>query len=127
MSNSFEEALLNIDVFCSVLVKKIMGGEEARVEPEPIEKMLRKKHTVEVYGRCGCEEPLIDIFEDEKNVKVLIQHLFRGREIEIHPNKDCVEIWINRSQKIKLPLDPSDLNKTAIKWGSQFLEIIIQK
>ncbi|MEM1607185.1 MAG: hypothetical protein QXW55_03155 [Candidatus Bathyarchaeia archaeon] len=127
MGNSFEEALSNIDVFCSVLVRKMMEDKEPQVEPEPIEKMLRKKCAVKVYGNYGWEEPLIDIFEDEKQLKILMRCPFKGQEIELRPNDDGVDVWVSKSQKIKLPIDPLNLNKTTIRWNSQFLEITVRK
>lgn len=127
MGNNFEEALSNIDVFCSVLVRKMMEDKGLQVEPEPIEKMLRKKCSVEVYGNYGWEEPLVDIFEDDKQVKVLMRCPFKGQEVKLHPNKDSVEVWISKSQKIKLLINPPDLNKTTIRLRSQFLEITMQK
>lgn len=128
MGNSFEEALSNINVFCSVLVKKIIGDEEPQIKPEPIESMLKKKYTVEVYGDLDkWEEPLVDVFEDEKQVKILMRFSFGGQEIEFHPCEDYVEIWVNKGQRFKLPIDPPNMNKTTVKCSNQVLEIIVQK
>lgn len=127
MGNSFEEALSNINVFCSVLVRKIIEGEETQIKPELIENMLRRKYTVEIYEDCREEEPLVDVFEDEKKVRILVRCSCKEQEIEFHPHEDCTEIWIGRKQKIKLPIDPPDMNKTTVKCNNQILEIIIRK
>ncbi|MEM3174247.1 MAG: hypothetical protein QXU02_05085, partial [Candidatus Bathyarchaeia archaeon] len=63
MENDFEEALSNIDAFCRVLAKKIAENEEADLEPELIENLLRRKYVAEVYDGClEWDRPLIDVF-----------------------------------------------------------------
>lgn len=128
MSSSFEEALSNIDIFCSVLVKKIIEDEEPKVKPEPIENLLRKKHGIEIYRdfRRG-EEPLIDIFEDEGQVKVLMQCSHVKHEVRLDPCGGYMEIWEGGGRKAKIPIKSSDANKTAIRWNNNVLEIIIEK
>ncbi|MBS7606935.1 hypothetical protein KEJ14_03730 [Candidatus Bathyarchaeota archaeon] len=127
MGNSFEEALSNINVFCSVLVRKIIEGEETQIKPELIENMLRRKYTVEIYRDYGEEESLVDVFEDEKKVKILVRCSCKEREIEFHPHKYYTEIWIGKNQKIRLPIDPPDMNKTTVRCNNQILEITIRK
>jgi hypothetical protein len=70
MVNNFEEALLNIDVFCKVLVKKMIE-EEPHLKPEPIENLLKRKYLIEGEDYSLEDDVLVDIFEDERQVRIL--------------------------------------------------------
>ncbi|MCX8171474.1 MAG: hypothetical protein N3E47_05850 [Candidatus Bathyarchaeota archaeon] len=125
MGDSFEEALSNIDVFCSVLVRKMIEDKEPQIKPEPIENILRKKFIVR-DGGFEWKEPLIDVFEDEKQMRILMQFSSGGEKVELHPREDCMEIWVGKNQRIKLTIDP-DTDKTTVKWANRVLEITVQK
>lgn len=126
--NNFEDALANIDVFCKVLVRKMIEDEDCSAEPEPIENLLRKKYAVEIYEDYDwLKEPLIDIFENGEQIKILIQHQCKNREISIHPYEDHMELWVGESGKIKLPMERLDINDAAIKCNNQTIEITILK
>ncbi|MEM1582540.1 MAG: hypothetical protein QXK89_08545 [Candidatus Bathyarchaeia archaeon] len=129
MNNNFEEALLNIDAFCRVLVRKMVENGEPYSEPEPIEKLLRKKYSVEVCkDYLSWKEPLIDVFEDEKQIKILAYCSCKNQDVKFNPGVGCTELWIGKNQRIELPVVISNTYKTtAIKCNNQTLEIIIQK
>ncbi|MEA2090432.1 MAG: hypothetical protein U9O89_06740, partial [Thermoproteota archaeon] len=82
----FEEALRNIDVFCRILVKKIVEDDDCsqNIVVEPIEKLVRSKYIIEESPESlpptkylipipQAEEALIDVFEDESCVKIFFQ------------------------------------------------------
>ncbi|MEM2321517.1 MAG: hypothetical protein QXS79_06545 [Candidatus Bathyarchaeia archaeon] len=128
-SNDFEEALMNIEAFCKVLVDKISGVGKSRVKPEPIERLLRKKAVVEVYrGDVEGREPLIDFFEDEKQCKILaLMWPLSNNDVVLNSNIDFTEIMIGKCLKIKIPNRAIDTNKIHINNKSWTLEIIIEK
>lgn len=116
--DDLEEALRNIDIFCRVLVKKIVESEnepENNVIIEPIEKLLRRKYIIEEHLEPNplakhliplpqVEEPLIDIFEDDKYVKVLMQCRCRDQKVTIHTDVDGLEICTEECRKLNLPV-----------------------
>ena len=82
----FEEALRNIDIFCRILVKKMVEDEDCSqdIVVEPIANLLRRKYIIEenleskpltkyLIPLPQAEEPLIDVFEDENYVKIFLQ------------------------------------------------------
>ena len=128
MNNNFEEALSNIDVFCSVLVRKMIEDVEPQIKPEIIENLLRRKYVIEIYRDNGqIEKPPIDVFEDENQVKIFVHRACIKQEVRFNPCRDYTEIWIGENQKIRLPIDPPNINKTTIKLNNHILEITIQK
>lgn len=128
MENDFEEALLNIDAFCRVLAKKIAENEEVDLEPELIENLLRRKYVVEVYDeRLEQDGPLIDVFEDEKQIKILVQCSRSEDEIVFNSGDWGTEILIGKWQRIVLPIEHLDTSKVMVRFGNQIMEMIIQK
>ncbi|MBS7625219.1 hypothetical protein KEJ29_06565 [Candidatus Bathyarchaeota archaeon] len=128
MENDFEEALSNIDAFCRVLAKKIAENEEADLEPELIENLLRRKYVVEVYDGClEWDRPLIDVFEDEKQIKILIQCSRNEDEILFNSGDWGTEILIGKWQRIVLPIEHLDTSKVTVRFRNQLMEITIQK
>jgi hypothetical protein len=126
--NNFEEALSNIDVFCKVLVRKMIDDENCHAEPESIENLLRRKYAIEIYKNYEwLRKPLIDIFEDEEQIKILMQYQRKNREITIHPNEDYAEIWVGEDEKITLPVKRLDINNVIVKCNNQAIEITILK
>ena len=102
----FEEALQNIDIFCKVLVSKML---EDPAEPghnifiEPMEKLLLRKQAVEQLSDSSstakslislplAEEPLIDVFEDDSRVKILMECHCKDQKVTVHTGADDIEI-----------------------------------
>lgn len=101
--DDFEEALRNIDVFCRILVKKLVDNEDSNIVVEPIEKLLYRKNIVDTQAEPNpsskhlislpqAEEPLIDIFEDNNYVKVLMQCRCKDQKVTVHTAEDGLEI-----------------------------------
>ncbi|MCW1310019.1 MAG: hypothetical protein QXP04_04990, partial [Candidatus Nanoarchaeia archaeon] len=111
--DKLEEALQNIEVFCRVLVEKIVQyerGIESNVAVEPMEKLLREKYVIkedfrgkyltkksEMNLTSGfipapqIEEPLIDIFEEENRIKIIMQHNC-SEPIKVYPLKNGLKV-----------------------------------
>jgi len=130
--NDFEEALRNIDVFCKVLVKKMIEDEneaENKIVVEPIENLLQRKYVIEEHLESNplgrhliplpqVEEPLVDIFEDNNYVKVLVQCRCKDQKVtvltnmdgieicmkECHTDDEGIEVCTDRCQKLNLPV-----------------------
>jgi hypothetical protein len=130
---NFEEALRNIDGFCKVLVKKMpesMAEPENKTTAEPIENLLLKKSSANEPFETGTsnrqfiplqqiEEPLIDVFEEEDYIRILVQCRCREQQVtfyvrpdgiricreECHGDADGTEICVDSCQKINLRTD----------------------
>lgn len=130
MSNNVDEALKNIDVFCKVLVDKISGESKTYKRPEPIENLLKKKVTVEVCKEHALlEEPLVDFFEDEKQIKILVltQHL-PSNKLTLGSDSGHLEVRIGECLKIKIPSSSHfGIGKVDIERSSYTLEITLEK
>jgi len=102
-----DEALRNIDVFCRVLVKKLVDNENEQAETtslEPIENLLRKKYIVEEKTETAVsppapliplpqlDEPLIDVIEDVDHVKVLMQCRCKDEDTTVRADAEKIEI-----------------------------------
>lgn len=128
-NDNFEEVLTNIEVFCRVLVDKMSGVRKSYVRPEPIEKLLRKKAVIEVSERSAeGREPLIDLFEDEKHIRILalLQPPF-GNEVRFNSNNGFTEIVVGKYLKIKIPIKTVDISKIHVNNNNRTLEIMIEK
>jgi hypothetical protein len=102
--DDFEETLQNIDVFCKVLVQKMIDEEEKNnIIVEPMENLLQRKYVLEEHLESSplsknliplpqVEEPLIDVFEEDNYVKVLMQCRCKDQKVSIHPKIDGLEI-----------------------------------
>jgi hypothetical protein len=129
--DDFETALQNIDIFCKVLVKKIIGDEnepEKDFAIEPLENLIRRKYTFEEHLASSplsksliplpqADEPLIDVFEDDNYVRVLMQCRCRDQKVtvlpdvdglkickrECHLSVDGTEICTDKCQKLDIP------------------------
>jgi hypothetical protein len=123
MSN-FEEALQNIDGFCKVVVKKMPENTaevENKIVVEPIENPLPQKSTANgpFIPLSQIEEPLIDVFEEEDYLRILVQCHCREQQVtfyvrtdgiricreECHVNAAGTEECVDNCQKINLPTD----------------------
>jgi hypothetical protein len=112
--DKIEEALRNVDVFCRVLVRKMVDEEKGNVAVEPIEKLLFKKAVTEAQPKLNpleehliplphLEEPLIDVIEAEDNVEVLMQCRCNDEKVQIHSDANGLEICTDKCQKLELP------------------------
>lgn len=149
MSNDFEEALRNIDVFCKVLTKKLMeslkGEEEEPCEKnplEPMEKLLKRKyvfeekfesptvkHFIPLIPLPHIEEPLIDVFENENYVRVLMQCRCRDHKITVNKHDDGLQICVeNVCWKIDLPVEELQIENMVMRCNNnEALEVEIPK
>lgn len=154
--DDFEEALRNIDVFCKVLVRKMIKDEneaENKIVVEPIENLLQRKYVIEEHLESDplakhliplpqVEEPLIDIFEDDNYVKVLVQCRCKEQKVTVHTNmdgiqickKECyrddegIEVCTDRCQKLDLPVKDLQVENMIAKCSNNtVLEVEIPK
>jgi hypothetical protein len=101
--SGFEEALRNIEVFCRVLVKKIvrsLNEAETNVLVEPMEKLLRRKYLVEEAGfkrfvqPPQAEEPTMAIFGDGNCVKIFMpRYHIAKRLVSTEVRLTCRHLW----------------------------------
>jgi hypothetical protein len=152
--DSFEEALQNIDVFCKVLVKKIVDNEEnSNIVVEPIEKLLCRKYIIGEQSESNpssknliplphLEKPLIDVVEDENCLEVLMQCRCKDQKVTVHTDTDGLKICkeechtdtegtetcIDECQKLNLPVRHLQIkNVTSRCNNNQVLEVKIPK
>jgi hypothetical protein len=152
--DNFEEALRNIDTFCKVLVNKILEDEtESNIFVEPIENLLRRKYVIEEHVESNpsakhliplpqVEESLVDVFEDDEYVKVLVQCHCKEQKVTIHTESDGLEICkkecytdpegtevcTDKCQKLDLPVKNLQIeNMTAKCNNNQVFELDIPK
>lgn len=127
--NSLDETLLNIEVFCKVLADKISGLKKSHIKPEPIEKLLRRKVEVEVCGESpeGLE-PLIDILENEKEIKILalVKPSSKNRVV-VDVNGDFTEIVMGGYLRVKFPIKAIDASRISVNNIDWAFEITIEK
>lgn len=139
--DDLEKALENIDVFCKVLVEKLVDDEDKaeNIVPESIEKLLRTKHDAEetlepdpqvkhLIPLPHLDEPLIDILEDDKHIKILMQCRCKDQKITIHKDVDGLEICAKECRKLNLPVTSSQIENMISKCNNnQVLEVDIPK
>jgi hypothetical protein len=104
--SDFEEALRNIDIFCRTLVGKMIEDDaspENGITLEPMEKLLLRKYVIEEQSESSpiaknliplpqAEEPLIDVFEEDNYVKVLMQCRCREQKVSVHTDIDGIQV-----------------------------------
>jgi len=152
--NDFEEALRNIDIFCKVLVNKIVENEENNeITVEPIEHLVYKKYIISEQMESNpinrhliplpqLDEPLIDIFEEDNYVRILIQCRCKDQKVTLQPNidgleickKECHtdedgrEICVDKCQKLKVPVKELQIEEIRAKCNNnEVLEVTIPK
>lgn len=136
----FEEALRNIDIFCRILVKKIVEDEDCtqNIVVEPIENLLRRKYIIEEGQESktssGCliplpqaEEPLIDVFENEDCVKIFLQCHCRDQKVTILTDVNGLEICTQGCQKLNLPVKDLQVENMIVRCNNEVVEIDIPK
>ena len=137
---NFEEALRNIDIFCRTLVKKIVEDEDCsqKIAIEPIESLLRRKYIAEKNEPSSlakhliplphAEKPLIDVFEDDNNVRILIQCRCEDKKVKIHTDTDGLEICAEECGNLNLPVKHLQIeNMIARCINNEVFEIKIPK
>lgn len=137
---NLEEALRNIDVFCRTLVKKIVEDENSspKIVVEPIENLLRRKYIIEQHSESNplakhliplphVEKPLIDIFEDDKYVKILMKCRCKDQQVAIHTDTAGLEICTEKCGKLNLPTKHLQIENMIVKCNNEALEINIPK
>jgi len=146
LTESFEEGLRNIDVFLQTLVRKILESdsdtcsEESKIEP--IQDILRGKYIRKcTIGNCAesdalteymiplphAEERLVDVFEDDKYVKVLMENRCKNQEVEIHTHFDVLEICTEECVKLNMPTAHLQMENMIVTCNNETLEIRIPK
>lgn len=143
--DDFEEAIRNIDVFCKVLAKKLVESlkeEDSDNENpiEPMENLLRRKYVIEEKFEKNpavkhfiplphIEEPLIDVFEDENYVKVLMQCRCEEQQVALHKHDDDLQICLeNNCWKLNLPVEELQIKNIVMKCNNnKALEVEIPK
>ena len=139
MENS-EEGLRNIDVFLRTLVKKIAEHDDCYEtnKVEPIENLLRKKYIIEKHSKSNASakntiplpqtaEPLVDVFEDDKCVRILMQHRCNNEKVVIHTDADGLEICSKERRKLKIPMKHLQAENMIVRCNNEVLEINIPK
>jgi hypothetical protein len=99
------EALQSIDNFCRVLVKKTASDEperSAKGENAPSADAFSERirsyvpleaGSVAAYGtQTEVEEPLVDVFDEEEYVRILVQCRCREQEVTFHPSADGITV-----------------------------------
>jgi len=135
-----EEGLRNVDVFLRTLVKKIAEDDDCceTNKVEPIESLLRKKCAIEKHSESNpsakniiplpqTAEPLIDVFEDDKCVRILMQHHCNNEEAVIHTDADGLEICSRERRKLNMPMKHLQVENMIVRCNNEVLEINIPK
>jgi hypothetical protein len=146
---NFEEALQNMDDFCKVIIKKMpenAAEPENKFTVEPIKNELEADPSNRQFIPLSqVEEPLIDVFEEEDYLRILVQCRCREQQVTFYVRADGVRICreechVNASgavvcadicQKINLRTDLLQLENrlfvVAKCSNNQVLEAIIPK
>jgi hypothetical protein len=143
----FEEAIQNIDIFCRIVVEKMLENtnetpnETQTITPaiESMENLLRRKYIVEVNPEAKpsakpliplphLDDPLIDILEDDQFIKVLMQYRCKDQEVTIHKDPDGLQICTEKCRKINLPNKQLQIENMISKCNNnEIFEIDIPK
>ncbi len=120
---------------------------------EPMEKLLLRKYVIDEHSEPSplarslvplplAEEPLIDVFEDDNYVKILMQCRCKDQEVTVHTgtdeikickkecytNEEGAEICSDKCQKIDVPIKYLQIEDMTAKCSNNaVLEIDIPK
>lgn len=135
-----EEALRNIDVFCRTLVKKIAEDENytQNITVEPIENLLRKKNIAEEHSDPNplanhliplpnAEKPLIDVFEDDSYVRILMKCRCENQKVTVHTDAGNLRIRTEECGKLHLPIQNLQIENMTVRCNNEVLQISIPK
>jgi hypothetical protein len=108
------EALQTIDNFCKVLVKKttVEKAEKGnRKENKPLGQTSFEKtqwyRPLETSSAIGnivqpeSEEPLVDVFDEEDHIRILVQCRCREQQVTFHPSIDGITVCREECRKEK--------------------------
>ncbi|MCW3996755.1 MAG: hypothetical protein NWE98_11495 [Candidatus Bathyarchaeota archaeon] len=93
------DALENIDEFCKVLIKKAKDKPENVEAKHPDEKIFEKLSINIPYDpateinqnvKPEIEEPLVDVFDEGDQVRILVQCRCREQQVTFHPSSDGI-------------------------------------
>lgn len=137
---NLEEALRNIDIFCRTLVKKIVENEDCseNIAVEPIENLLRRKYIKETDQATSlakhlislphAEKPLIDVFEDDKYVRILMQCRCEDKKVKTHTDMDGLEICAEECGNLNIPVKHLQIENMITRChNNEIFEIKIPK
>ena len=106
------EALQNIDNFCKVIVRKTISDksqngvnrESATPENVILERAIldgqsKANSSMGYTLRQEFEEPLIDVFDEQDHVRILVQCRCREQQVTFHPSKDGITICREECRK----------------------------
>jgi len=94
------EALQSIDNFCKVLVKKTPADTPQasnRIEVEPLKSSFALSNIVQPE----IEDPLVDVFDEEDHIRILVQCRCREQQVTFHPSTDGITICREERRKEK--------------------------
>ena len=107
------EALQTIDNFCKVIVKKTTAEtsesneKENKSSEETVFKETRWYKPLKVNSANGydmqpnVEEPLVDVFDEEDHIRILVQCRCREQQVTFHPSTDGITICREECRKEK--------------------------
>jgi hypothetical protein len=107
------EALQTIDNFCKVLVKKTTEDEpEKGNKIEPLGEALFEKtqwyrplreasSAMGNFVQSEIDEPLVDVFDEEDHIRILVQCRCREQQVTFHPSTDGITICREECRKEK--------------------------
>jgi hypothetical protein len=106
------EALQNMDDFCKVLVKKpnVEGSDSGNRKDLEADTMVFEKEYLKGRLKANSslgvtqpelEEPLIDVFDEEDHIRILVQCRCREQQVTFHPDKDGITICKEECQRHK--------------------------
>ncbi len=151
--SDFEEALRNIDVFCKVLVNKLVENGDNNIIVEQMEHLIYKKYIISEQMESNpinrnliplpqLDEPLIDVFDDGNYVKILMQCRCRDQKLTLHTSTDGLEICkrecykdeegaetcVDKCQKLNVPVEELEIEETTVKCSNnKVFEVTIPK
>jgi hypothetical protein len=106
------EALEDIDDFCKVLVKKTIADtsetgdrreletDKAVFEREYLNGLSETETSMGIV-QPELEEPLIDVFDEGDNIRILVQCRCREQQVTFHPSKDGIIVCKEECNKNK--------------------------
>jgi len=123
------------------LVESLKEEEHSKENPlEPMEKLLKRRYVIEekieqtstvkhFIPLPHIEEPLIDIFEDENYVKVLMQCRCKDQRITVNKINDGLQICLEDvCWKLNLPVEELQVESMVMKCNNnRALEVEIPK
>ncbi len=152
---NLEEALRNIDIFCKVLVAKLTTNsrDPSTLAEEPMEKILYEKNVIgegtetniKAHGLIPLshlEHPLIDVFEENDHLKILIQKRCGDKLLNVHTCADGIEVFrrechidcegkmicVDKFQKIDMPTNNLQVENIRAECNNDaFFEVEIPK